>query len=681
MRMLYWLMSGLLFFWAQVCPGGIVPVAVGSPQDSWLNLGHQVGVHEDSAGVLDGPTVLQLPANAWEVSEEPSLQLGYSTSVWWVRLDLRNDATVEQSRVLEVGWPLLNELDVWIFSGSELLSRVQTGDQRPFSQRPIEARDFAIPVSLPASSERTILMRMAMRTGIFDAVPLRLWTPSAFAHAEKRDDLILGLYFGAAFALMLYNLLLFLSIRDRSFLYYSLYLFAFALWMFGFSGYGMMALWRDHGWINDQMNLVLVAIAHVPATLFVTHYLDVRDRLPWLYRGLWWLTSLMLLPIVGSLLDQWGVAVPIGHVFYFYTLLSSLLTLLYIVTAGWVMALGYRPARFMFAGWACLVLSIVLYRLTEFPGFHITANPWTAHAMNIGSTLEFLLLALALGDRYKQAREEKLAAERAALAMEKGYGRTLEAQVNERTHALRDAMGQLNVSLLSERQVMAEQRAFLTTLSHELRSPLTVIDTVTQRLEMEEEGSSESERRTRYASILQASARLTSMLSDFLHEDRYSLVREGPQYQACDLRQLMEDARKSGLVGALGHRIGVDSDRLPERFICDPDLTRLALRNLVDNAVKYSPSGSAILLRGEHNSRGVYLIVRDMGPGIKAEELEQLFKPGSRGDEVKDLPGLGLGLSLSRQIIESQGGTLTAEAGIGEGTQFTVWLPHRDAAE
>lgn len=681
MRILHWLVPGLLIFSVEICQGGIVPHPVDSARDSWINVATQVGVQEDPPGVLDWHTVLQLPAEAWVVSEEASLQLGYSTSVWWVRLDLKNNEVLDQSRVLEVGWPLLNELDVWILSGSELLSRVQTGDQRPFSQRPIEARNFAIPISLPASSERTVLMRMAMRTGIFDAVPLRLWTPSAFVHAEKRNDLILGLYFGAAFALMLYNLLLFFSIRDRSFLYYSGYLGAFALWMFGFSGYGMMALWRDHGWINDQMNLVLVAIAHVPATLFVTHYLDVRGRLPWLYRGLWWLTSLMLVPIAGSLLDQWGVGVPIAKVFYFYTLLSSLLTFLYIITAGWVMALGYRPARFMFAGWVCLVLSIVLYRLTEFPGFHIPPSPWTEHAMNIGSTLEFLLLALALGDRYKQARDEKLAAERAALAVEKDYGKKLEDQVNERTHALRDAMGQLNLSLLSERQVMMEQQAFLAALSHELRTPLTVIATVTQRLEMEEDGSSELERRTRYASILQASDRLTSMLSDFLHEDRYTLVREGPRYESCDLKQLMMDARDSGRVGAVDHRIALDTGRLPERFVCDPDLTRLALRHLVDNAVKYSPPGSVVMLLGEQNSTGVYLIVKDMGPGIETHELGQLFKPGYRGEQARDLPGTGLGLSLSRQIIESQGGTLTADGQMGVGTQFTVWLPHRSPSD
>ena len=108
------------------------------------------------------------------------------------------------------------------------------------------------------------------------------------------------------------------------------------------------------------------------------------------------------------------------------------------------------------------------------------------------------------------------------------------------------------------------------------------------------------------------------------------------------------------------------------------------LDNLLSNALKYSPDGGDVLLQLRRASHGVLLAVRDKGIGLPAGEEERIFEPFRRGSNavVRKLPGIGLGLHISRQIAEAHGGTLRAESqGAGSGTTLTLWLPAADAQD
>lgn len=102
------------------------------------------------------------------------------------------------------------------------------------------------------------------------------------------------------------------------------------------------------------------------------------------------------------------------------------------------------------------------------------------------------------------------------------------------------------------------------------------------------------------------------------------------------------------------------------------------LENLLSNAVKYSPGGGAVVLRIHQVTGGVVLTVQDSGIGLPAGEAERIFEPFRRATNAAahGLPGIGLGLYISRQIAEVHGGTLRAESGgEGVGTTMTLWLP------
>jgi signal transduction histidine kinase len=116
-------------------------------------------------------------------------------------------------------------------------------------------------------------------------------------------------------------------------------------------------------------------------------------------------------------------------------------------------------------------------------------------------------------------------------------------------------------------------------------------------------------------------------------------------------------------------------DSLPALEV-DPDRLGQALGNLLSNAVKYTPSGGAISVQASAEEEGIWIRVSDSGPGITLEEQALIFKPLYRRQADRRFPqGMGLGLSIARDLAMAHGGRLDLESTPGEGSQFTLWIP------
>jgi len=598
----------------------------------------QIEMLSDPGGAWEAAQVLAQPGGNWQRVVSGVLPLGYRTGVWWVRWQLRNAGQRPAQRLLEVGWPLLDWLDVdLVDEQGEIRQRWRTGDQRPVGTRPWPGPDFVFPVELPPGQSRLVLLRLALRDGVFDMVPLRLWQPEAFVASQQALLLWQGLYFGAILAILVYNGLLYCGTRDRHFFDYVVYLGLLALWAFGYRGYGYLHVWPGAPWINNLLNLVVPVAAVVAATRFAMGFLETRRRAPGLHRVLLAITGLMLVPAAGSLLDQFGHAVPVRPIFQLHVALVLANSLLQIATGIVVYRRGLGAARYFLWAWACLGLGVAVFLLASVDNAVLPFNAWTSNAVNIGSALEFLLLALGLGDRYRQLRE---------------HNRQMEAEAY---------------------RMQIRQNVFAT-VSHEIRTPLTIIHSAAENLLLMAEPLQAATRR-RFERIRSASQRLMALFDeaggpDLLGSDR------GVSRQPCDPRQLLEDAAGAARLVSGHHVVSVDTRGLPPVCHCDLGLTRLALRSLADNAVKYTPAGTQVDFRGGHDRQGIWLAVADQGPALAPELLERLFEPGFRG--AGDMPGTGLGLTLARLMIEQQGGTLTASSQPGGGCCFILRLPQRN---
>ncbi len=241
----------------------------------------------------------------------------------------------------------------------------------------------------------------------------------------------------------------------------------------------------------------------------------------------------------------------------------------------------------------------------------------------------------------------------------------------------RDRLAAQADEVREERRAERMRSEVLATLSHELRMPLTAIQGYSSALLLENIDWSEEKRGKFLRLIEEESENMQSMLKNILDSsliDVDQLIIDRQPVQLPHLAQGVVDEMQSR---TKIHRIIVE---FPEKFPIlqiDPRWIKQVFRNILDNAIKYSPEGGLIVIRGEERSSDLVIMVADQGIGISPEDLIPLFERYFRVRSVASLhiPGTGLGLPIARAIVEGHGGRIWAESNLGEGTTVYFTLP------
>ncbi|HEY0844017.1 MAG TPA: CHASE domain-containing protein [Noviherbaspirillum sp.] len=226
----------------------------------------------------------------------------------------------------------------------------------------------------------------------------------------------------------------------------------------------------------------------------------------------------------------------------------------------------------------------------------------------------------------------------------------------------------------ARRAAQEEQKRFVAMVSHEFRTPLATIDGAVQRLQATATHV-DAPTRHRYDKIQKATDRLTALLDDYLTQERIDTASQGLHLSSASPLDLLHDSAASARALSADHQISIEAPDLPDSFRCDIDRLRLTLRVLADNAVKYTPPGSRVMLKASAVRGGIEFIVADDGHGIPDNELPHVFDKFFRGRRASQQTGSGLGLHMARRVVEMHGGTLTAHNRAEGGAQFRIWLP------
>jgi signal transduction histidine kinase len=215
---------------------------------------------------------------------------------------------------------------------------------------------------------------------------------------------------------------------------------------------------------------------------------------------------------------------------------------------------------------------------------------------------------------------------------------------------------------------------FVATVSHELRTPLTALLGFSELLATRRVAGEEA---ARLAAIIQGeTGRLARIVDDLLDLSRIEhgmalRVRPVPVAVKPALESAVEVFRRGGsspsILLACDERLGV---------LADPDALDRIVKNLLANAIKYSPPGSRVMLSAERSPGSVATTIADEGPGIAAEALSRIFEPYFRApDAARAAPGMGLGLAVVKALVEAQGGSIAVASAPGRGTRVTFSLP------
>ena len=218
------------------------------------------------------------------------------------------------------------------------------------------------------------------------------------------------------------------------------------------------------------------------------------------------------------------------------------------------------------------------------------------------------------------------------------------------------------------------QIAVLAGVAHDLRNPLTVM-----RMTLEEltDGAPLPERAR--ARLQRGVDRIERMVGDFLDVSRIEAGQLRLEPRTFDVVGLVEEVVSAARAGAAGHALVIDRPDAPVLLGADPDRLEQALGNLVGNAIKYSPAGGVVEVAVAAEDGEVAIQVRDHGVGMSDEDRARLFEPFRRVGEHQ-IPGIGLGLFVTRGIVEAHGGTLEVDSAPGRGATFTIRFGRRSSS-
>jgi two-component system phosphate regulon sensor histidine kinase PhoR len=220
------------------------------------------------------------------------------------------------------------------------------------------------------------------------------------------------------------------------------------------------------------------------------------------------------------------------------------------------------------------------------------------------------------------------------------------------------------------------RRDFVANVSHELRTPLTAIRGYIEALLDDEPDVADT--RKFLEIIARHSARMERLVSDLLRLARLDARQEALDLASCDMQQLFNTvvADVALTVESKRQHIATTVDPAAGRITADPAKLHDVLRNLVENAVHYSPEAAAIRLEATRENGAVRISVSDSGPGIPPDDLSRVFERFYRVDKSRSRPGgTGLGLAIVKHLIELHGGQARAENQPDGGARFVITLP------
>lgn len=240
--------------------------------------------------------------------------------------------------------------------------------------------------------------------------------------------------------------------------------------------------------------------------------------------------------------------------------------------------------------------------------------------------------------------------------------------------ALRE-QDELRLALDKETELREVRGRFISMLSHEFRTPLASIQTSLDLLDQYSERLPEENKAERYARMRAQIKEVTELLDEVLILMKTDTVGMDFHPEPVDVIALCKSVMEQMHDDDQAHVFACHT-ALPDLIVhVDPKLLRYALRNLMTNAVKYSPPSSTVSVDLSCQNEQFVIRVSDQGIGIPKSEQRRVFETFFRATNAHDLPGTGLGLAITKQAMELHSGTLELESAEGVGTTFTIKLP------
>ena len=373
-----------------------------------VNLAEGLELFEDPDGSKTFDEIRMLKKGRWEISQAESVNAGYTASAFWIRVELTNRSKKPLRFLVEVGYPVLDHVETFAVRENSV-DTWDMGDKRPFRERPVDYPGFVTPLSF--SPGETLSFYARIRTTSSMQFPLRLFSLASFLEMKQFSMMIQGLYYGSMIIMALYNLFLFVSVRESNYLTYVVYVVFQCLFLASMNGLTFQYLWPDSVSWNDQAIVVSLCVMIFSANFSIVRFMKLSPA-----DGLRYSMFLMFaITAMAIVLLSFVLPFRLGILFTAFLILACFIFGLPVVILRWTQ--GYSPGRFFSLAWlflGCGAIVLVFNKIGLIPRSFMTEN-----SAQIGSALQVMLLSFALADRLNTEKKEKIDAQNLALEEER----------------------------------------------------------------------------------------------------------------------------------------------------------------------------------------------------------------------------------------------------------------------
>ncbi|WP_299073615.1 hybrid sensor histidine kinase/response regulator [uncultured Paraglaciecola sp.] len=617
-----------------------------------FRLSPQLKVLRETDNQLDLFDVKQRQAEfVWHLSDNSNY--GISNKGVWLHTTISN-VTENKQWVIDVANAQLEKVDFYVLLDDEVLAHASQGRSR-------SSPTFRLPtlkLDLPYAQTIDLYVRIQNQRSSLIA-PIDIQTSTHHQRIIFYDNLIWGLFYGGLIMLALYNLILYMEVRESSLLAYIGYICSVLIWQFVWGGHLHLLLPNAiTTWIGSHPDLLYILIG-VISSLFTISFLEVSKLTS---------NSLLYIKICVGLLVFLGLLTTINVIPLVWqstlVYLSSLAVMATYIYVGFE-SYGNRlySARYFVFAWITLVAFVLIGILSLIA--ILPTNLFTTHSFQIGAFLNAGLFSIALMDKSRYQ---------------------LEQEVEQTTEDLRN-----NIELVEEQNVRLDiarkdaiaaskiKSQFLANMSHEIRTPLNAILGFSKELHSD---SLPPEKQEQISIINAAADNLLSIVNDVLDFSKIEARKLKINNQPFSPNDLLEDIvrvmAKSAHLKKLEFIYNIAP--LPEKLIGDSYRIKQILNNLLGNAIKFTDQGfislSAYGNRLEHGIYELVFKIEDTGIGISREDQRKLFAAFSQVDNAlsRSYQGTGLGLVICQELVKLMRGELTLQSASNSGSTFTVTI-------